>query len=602
MFQPPSTLSSIRRALVAVVALAILVVHPALAQAVTFPSSAAGGRLSHKFGEEILPSRDAAVALAKSHGMIMIDQVWRLGYEGTFDGTVADTYYDEMKAANPGLLVFRYYNAVYDQRTDLPESWYMHNAAGHRLYNPSYRTYLMNPRSTQAWTGYPPYAKSPSTSNGWSEYLANFYRADAARAPGVFAGPWFDDIGGRPHMVDAVTGVASDPVDTDGTGFTEAEWQGLTAGMVGKVQSIVGGARAGNALLSAYCYYTGCGGDRPLSWFFTANQLDEAMAEGYLRNWWADPNLFYDVTNWLQSVQFLIDTDALGKYVQVTTALPTSATVAQVDQWRKYAYATYLLGNNGRAYFEFVPYGNPRGESSNPLYALDIGTPTQTASQASGYANGGWYERSFTKGKVVVNPTVAAVTVSLGSSYLLPNGTTVTSLTLGPNSGEILRLAGNAPPPPPPPPPSDSGNLLPNGSFEGSTSGLGTWSSTLSLVGGTVGAQALRVTRANYDTYGIIASPAPATALTAGAVYEGGGWLRSATVGRRVCLVVREQKTDGSLVYSSSCLTSTGSWQAFPTVRHTVAATGSLLDFYVYQSGAVAGDSFELDGLTLTRR
>jgi hypothetical protein len=338
-----------------------------------------------------------------------------------------------------------------------------------------------------------------------------------------------------------------------------------------------------------------------LSWFFTANKLDEAMAEGYLRNWWTDPKIFYDVTGWLQSVQFLMDTHALGQTVQVTTALPTNATAAQIDQWRKYAYATYLLGNSGRAYFEFVPYGQPRGsESSNPLYKLDIGAPTHTASSASGYANGVWYQRSFTKGKVVVNPTAAAVTVSLGASYLMPNGTTVTSLTLGPNSGEILRLAGGASPPPPPPP--SDGNLLPNGSFEGSTSGWGQWSSTLAVVaGGTVGSQAVRVTRANYDTYGLIASPAPATSLTAGAVYEGGGWMRSATPGRKVCLVLREKKTDGTFLYSTGCLTSTGSWQAFPTVRRTVAATGSLLDFYVYQSGAVAGDSFELDGLTLTR-
>jgi hypothetical protein len=481
----------------------------------------------------------------------------------------------------------------------------MHNAAGHRLYNTSYKTYLMNPRSTAAWTGKPPYATSASTSNGWTEYLANWYRADVARTPGVFAGPWFDDVGGAPHMVDQLTGIASDPIDTDGTAITDSEWHSMTASEVAKVQSLVGGSRAGNALLSPYCYYTGCGGNQPLSWFFTANQLDDAMAEGFLRNWWSDAGLFFDVTGWLQSVQFLIDTDALGKNVQVTTALPTTATAAQVDQWRKYAYATYLLGNNGRAYFEFVPYGSPRGsEISNPLYTLDIGTPTQTAASASGYANGAWYERSFTKGKVVVNPTTTTVTVPLGSSYLKPDGTTVTSLTLGPNSGEILRLSGAAPPPPPPPPPpGDSGNLLSNGSFEGSTSGWGGMSATLSVVGGgTVGSQAMHVARSNYSTYGATASPAPLTSLTAGTVYVGGGSVRSAIAGRNVCLVLREKKTDGTLIYKSSCVTTTGSWQAFPTVSLTAAGTGSLLDYYVYQSGAVDGDSFELDGLTLTSR
>ena len=66
--------------------------------------------------------------------------------------------------------------------------------------------------------------------------------------------------------------------------------------------------------------------------------------------------------------------------------------------------------------------------------------------------------------------------------------------------------------------------------------------------------------------------------------------------------MLREKKTDGTLLYSTGCVTSTTSWQAFPTVTRTVAATGSLIDYYVYQSGAVTGDTFELDGLTLARQ
>lgn len=590
---PPNTPRRNARARVlALLVAALLLLFATGAGAVVYPTSTSTLRLSHMFGSgQTVPNLDTALKLARTHAILRIEQVWQLGYDGTWDGTVADTYYGEMKAANPQLVIFKHLNPVYGQTSTFPESWYLHDSAKHRLWNTSYKNYLMNPRSTAAYTA------NGVTSYGWVSYLVNLFKSVAAKAPGVFnGGAWFDDVGGTPHVVDAVTGASASAVDADGTTFTTQEWYDLTTSVVAKVQAAIGGSRAGNALLSAYCYYTGCGSTMATSWFFTQNKLDESMAEGYLRNWWADPSQFYAVADWEQSVQMLIDANALGKYTQVTTALPTTATTAQRDQWRKYAWATYLLGNNGRAYFEFDPYGCGCWETLNSLYSLDIGSPSVTATKAAGYKkSGGWYERAFTKGKVIINPGTSTITVPLGGTYLLPTGTSVTSVTLAAHRAEILRLSGTAPAP-------TSTNLIPNGSFEGTLVGWGLWSAKLSLTsGGAVGSQAARVTRSAYSTYGLFASPAPLTSLSAGAVYRGGGWVRSATPGRKVCLVLREKKLDGTLLYSQSCVTGTSSWQAFPTVTRTVAATGSLVDFYVYQSGAVSGDSFDVDGLTLTK-
>ena len=49
-------------------------------------------------------------------------------------------------------------------------------------------------------------------------------------------------------------------------------------------------------------------------------------------------------------------------------------------------------------------------------------------------------------------------------------------------------------------------------------------------------------------------------------------------------------------------MTTTQSWQAFPTANYTTAQSGDSLEAFVMQpTGAVAGDSFEVDGLTLTQ-
>ena len=48
-----------------------------------------------------------------------------------------------------------------------------------------------------------------------------------------------------------------------------------------------------------------------------------------------------------------------------------------------------------------------------------------------------------------------------------------------------------------------------------------------------------------------------------------------------------------------SCPSATGSWQSFAPVVDTTAASGGSLEVYVEQSGAVAGDSVDLDGVSV---
>src|SRR5919106_1003815 len=66
-------------------------------------SSAAGFRLSGNYSNaEFFPDLDTAQRIARTHAMLVLSQGWQLGFDGpTWDGTVEDTFLDEMKAVNP---------------------------------------------------------------------------------------------------------------------------------------------------------------------------------------------------------------------------------------------------------------------------------------------------------------------------------------------------------------------------------------------------------------------------------------------------------------------------------------------------------------------
>jgi len=51
------------------------------------------------------------------------------------------------------------------------------------------------------------------------------------------------------------------------------------------------------------------------------------------------------------------------------------------------------------------------------------------------------FERTFTGGKVVVDPTDRAATIDLGADYLDASGNHVRSLTIAPHSAAIVTLA-----------------------------------------------------------------------------------------------------------------------------------------------------------------
>lgn len=146
-------------------------------------------------------------------------------------------------------------------------------------------------------------------------------------------------------------------------------------------------------------------------------------------------------------------------------------------------------------------------------------------------------------------------------------------------------------------------NLFANGTFEGTLAGWGGNLSTLSLAGDGIvgGSGAARVTfRGGGTSFSIAPGPRPVRSTVAGTAYTAAASVRSATPGRKICLRIREWSPANSLLGAAQgCATSTAAWQQLPRVSYRTTASSGTLDAYVYESGAVAGDSFEVDGVKL---
>jgi concanavalin A-like lectin/glucanase superfamily protein len=149
-------------------------------------------------------------------------------------------------------------------------------------------------------------------------------------------------------------------------------------------------------------------------------------------------------------------------------------------------------------------------------------------------------------------------------------------------------------------------NLLPNPTFaDGTTSGWKGTSAKLGVVSpgfdGSTDNYAANVTLSNTSTsYAIYASPLPATGVAAGSQMQGTGEVLGVS-GKSICLLLQEYTSGGTLVQTkSTCVTASGSWQAIGPAALTDKNTGDSVGFRIRQTGAVAGDSFQADALSLT--
>ena len=345
-------------------------------------------------------TRTRAIADAKEFSLLA-------AHERTYDGHIA-----AMHNANPDVKVLTYINAAYAEAgkaAGYPESWFAHDAAGNRIKSTYFGNYVMDVSNPLWW-------------NNRADKCATLI------AGNNYDGCLLDLLGTGPLVPGQSTGIPVNP-DT-GLAWTYAQWMTETTKLANRVEARVPSAVIyGNGLGSGYRYYKTPGATSQLF-----NGLDGMMAEVFVRSAKDNVGAYRNETMWKQDVDMLVDAANRGKTIFVTTKLWIYTTIAQRNAWHQYSLATFLLGASGDAYFTFL-HDQDAPTTSHPWWDLNIGNPTGKYFKTSS----GIYQRNYTNGRVLVNPTTTNRTITIGTGWRDLWGNTVnTTITLPAHTAKIL--------------------------------------------------------------------------------------------------------------------------------------------------------------------
>ncbi len=355
--------------------------------------------------------------------------------------TQLNGYAKAMRATNPKLKMFVYQNGMFSPLSTLASSWYMLDKNGNRIQSVGWGNYLMDPRSTTAFTYQDALSGGkPVTYYGWTDWVKKRCQMTLNQAPGAYDGCFLDMLMSAPLNPNYNrSGTVPVKDQTSDATWTATEWMQMTGAVAQAVAAYTNQPIEGNALSNGISFYSTSNVRGP-----TKNLLpyiNTAWAEITLRDPHAAATAWPSLTVWKQHIQMMIDAGTAGTPLITTTKLWTTATTQQQNQWRTFALASYLIGNTGSDYFEFSTNPtNPPLNDYNNLYTTNIGTPTETHTTTDGYLKNNLYQRTFTNGITIVNPTTTTITTQLPTTYLTQTGTPTTQITLPPNTATILTL------------------------------------------------------------------------------------------------------------------------------------------------------------------
>ena len=166
-------------------------------------------------------------------------------------------------------------------------------------------------------------------------------------------------------------------------------------------------------------------------------QFTSGGTREYWMKWGADRGGQYGAGGWDDLQEVFETVQRAGKIFLTTTTAP--ADDVRSMRWGR---ASFLVGwNGGPSAFIFDPVV-PRDPWS-PEWTADVGRPAGPRERVAPSV----YRRVYTRGAALVNTSEKeAREIPLGRSYLTPEGVPVTSLTLQPMTGIVLRLPPGAPP------------------------------------------------------------------------------------------------------------------------------------------------------------
>ena len=260
-----------------------------------------------------------------------------------------------------------------------------------------------------------------------SDAVRNQLAEDIARAigEGGFEGIVLNDVG-----VDLIRPTSA-PVYTGTQAFTEQQRRSAVEGLLRTIRTRIPDSLM---IVGGYAWKDGAAfATRSDEAQTLATLADGIHIEEFLRSPVSKTTEFKSEANWKRDVDFLSVASQDNKVVLITTRI-SDAPEELARQWLSYATASYLLGKNGPyTYFQFDA-GDP-AYSNDPILNAPIGAPVEAYTKLSS----GIYQRLFSKGLVLVNPTGEQKKTSIQGSYKSLQGNPVdANITMGPRTGIIL--------------------------------------------------------------------------------------------------------------------------------------------------------------------
>ena len=302
-----------------------------------------------------------------------------------------------MRAVNPDLKLVVYKNATFGNGTRFPEDLYARNASGGKVAAKDWpTTFVMQ-----------------LTDARWRTEVAD--KCVLLTRTSNYDGCFLDVLGPGPLVAPAY--LLSKPVNADGSVWTPNQWVSAATRIAGAVDDAMSGTVMGNGLGYGPRYFDPTQQTRPL-----VSELDGAMAEVFVRGPQDSVTRFRSEEHWRAEVDMLIDVEAQGKAAMTVTKVWTPATPAQVNQWHRYTVATFMLGTNGKSMMCFLRDKSTTSTMmDHPYNRVNLGTATGRYQKV-----GATYQRGYSGGLAVVNPTSSPVTVPLTGSFRTMDGATVT--------------------------------------------------------------------------------------------------------------------------------------------------------------------------------
>lgn len=326
------------------------------------------------------------------------------------------SYGPAMRHANRHVRFFVYVNGMFaqsSQANEFPNSWYLHTRSGSKIRSGTHGNYLMNPYSRRLSHG----------ARGWAAYVAK--QCAAKRKESQLA---------RGCFLDQMSSVGNTAF-VSGQPLNPKTHRPFSMKSYMKAVNSVGNRAARSMPIIANSYESGAR--------YYANdtrRVNRTHMKAFEAEHWlgaTQPRDAHNLTTWKKNVQMLMSAQRHGKGVLVSFGDMAS----NLPEWQAYVVASMLLGNNGRVWVHFDS-ANPNGPASwqldTRLMHMAIGRPTRTARKVRGYLKNGLYQRPFTHGLVIVNPTSRTVVLKLQRPRRSATGHVTSRVTAAPFSGTVL--------------------------------------------------------------------------------------------------------------------------------------------------------------------